>query len=57
MFAEYDRSLPVFRCPTWVGSGLTQNYYFRLERFARDKHSNLFGLFVNYSFKKFNNMG
>jgi hypothetical protein len=57
MFAEYGRSLPVFRFPTWVGSGLTQNYYYRLERLGRDKHSNFFGLFVNYSLKKFNNIG
>jgi hypothetical protein len=36
------------RCSTRIGSGLTHKYYTRLERFNRDKHFILFGLFVSF---------
>ncbi len=39
-----------------IGSSLTHKHYTRLERFAKDKHSSLFGPFVSYEEKGFVNV-
>jgi hypothetical protein len=44
-------------CFTQVGSGLTRNYWTRLERLARDKHASLLRKSVNYVRKKFYSTG
>ncbi len=40
-----------------AGSGLTQKPYTRLENTARDLHSSLLRIFLNYGRKKFCNIG
>ncbi len=61
MFPGKTRDLPqsraTERCFTWVGSGLTQKHYTRLERLARDKHSSLLRKSVTYGRKKFYSTG
>ncbi len=42
---------------TLLGSGNTHKHFTRLERPARYKHSSLFWTFVNYSCKRFFNVG
>jgi hypothetical protein len=42
--------------PNWVGSCRTPKYSIRLENFARDKYSSLFGLVVSYEEKSFINI-
>jgi hypothetical protein len=44
-------------CFTRVGSRLTHKYLTWLKRLARDKHNSLLQTFVNYSRKKFYNIG
>jgi hypothetical protein len=41
---------------TWLGSCRTPKYNTRLENFARDKYSSLFGLVVSYEEKSFTNI-
>jgi hypothetical protein len=56
MFAGEARVLPLSgtpeRCFTWVGFGLSCKHETRLEKLAKDKHSNLLQKFVNYGRKK-----
>jgi len=57
MFVSKARSGVPERCFTRVGSNLTHKHYTKLEKSARDKHSSLSQTFVNYSCKKFCNIG
>jgi hypothetical protein len=56
MFADKARSLPKSGAPerfsAEIGSGPTQNFYTRLQKLAKDKHSSLFRTFVIYGRKK-----
>ncbi len=47
----------VKRCFIRVGSGLTCKHQTRLECAARNKHSSVLRIFVNYGHKMFNNIG
>ncbi len=42
------------RCYTWVSSGLTFQYYTRLERLARDKHSCIYAFWKSQRKKLYN---
>ncbi len=48
MFVGKARSLTKSGTHEREGSCITCEYYIRLERLARDKHSSLIGTFLNY---------
>ncbi len=56
MFVGKARGLPE-KFFTWVGPSLTRKHQTRLERLARDKHSNLLRKSANCGHKKFYSIG
>jgi hypothetical protein len=61
IFVIKVRSLPQSGAPErsfiHVGSDDTRKYWTRLERLARDKHSSLLQILINYGYKRFMTLG
>jgi hypothetical protein len=53
IFAGKAQSLPFEWSSSWVASSRTCNFWTKVERHARDKHSSLFGFFISDEEKSF----